>query len=87
MSALKDLANRHGIAVLGHEHIWQPVPGCVAQYACECQATGYRNIRGQIQQHKQPLRSLHELTARRHVDCGRVGGHVVEDWQAPKEND
>ncbi len=35
-----------------HTHAWSPIQGAVAQYACTCSATGYRNQRGVIVEHR-----------------------------------
>jgi hypothetical protein len=47
-----------------HVHTWKPVDGECGQYACECEATGYRHRSGMIREHltRKPRR-VHE-TAR-----------------------
>lgn len=73
-----------------HLHTWSPIPGETAQYACECDATGYRNTRGVIVEHKTRRTYAKRWTAMdktRNSGDGRVGFSPLEDYDGPKEKD
>lgn len=67
-----------------HLHAWSPVPGETAQYACSCSATGYRNSRGVIVEHKTRRTYAKRWTAR---PTWERKGRIAEDFDGPKEKE
>lgn len=73
-----------------HSHTWTPIPGQTAQYACSCTATGYRNSRGVIVEHKTRKTYAKQWTAMdktHNSGDGRVGFSPQEDYEGWNRKD